>query len=289
MPTDDDKPIKYRFDLDGQLETCVQEYEEERELYWQSRLQGLDWGVEGLFGHAEAVAKGLLRNADDLVDHRSLADNKPIQFTQEQTEFLHQTRQLWESLEGKVPEDLRQTLLQYFNDSPLVKRPGEETLLLKLVWERLCVQLAWEAVGERVVTGAYRILQLTELVVKGNPSPATLRFLRRVSRCFVWGFDAECVILCRGVIDAAFTDAISDAVCDKHKLAKARFGHTLTNRIKAARLEGVIDEDTKNRAFRVNTPATQAVHVNPEEAVDVLKILQDTTTVIQRLVVLELP
>lgn len=284
MSSDENKPTHYKFDLDCQLETCVQEYEEERERYWQSRLQGVDWGVKGLFGHAEAVAGSLLGNAHDLVDHQSLPD-KPIQFTQEQTEFLNQTRLLWESLEEQVPSELRQTLLQYFKDSALVRRPGDASPLLKLVWERLCVQLAWEVVGERVVTGANRILQLTELVVKGNPSPATLRFLRRVSRCFVWGFDAECVILCRGVIDTAFADAVTDAVCDKHRLEKARFGHTLANRIKAACLEGIIDEDTKKRAFRVNTPATKAAHNNPEEAVDVLEILKDTTAVIQRLVV----
>jgi len=61
----------------------------------------------------------------------------------------------------------------------------------------------------------------------------------------------------------------------------------LANRITAACLERIIDEPTRKLAFKVNTPATNAVHRNPDEAVDVLGIVVDTTSVIQCLVVAE--
>ena len=172
---------------------------------------------------------------------------------------------------------------QYINDSALDRRPPDDTLL-KLVWERLCIHLAWEVADRKLAVAANRILQLSKMVVSGTPSVSTLRFLRHVSRCFIWGFDAECVILCRGAIDRAFAETVSDAVCDKHGLEKAKFGHTLTNRIKAALREGMIDEATNNAAFRVNTPATKATHRNPDEVIDVLGIVRDTRDVVQHVV-----
>ena len=49
MSSDNDKPIHYQFDLDCQLQTCVDEYEQKREQYWRGRLQGADWDARGLF------------------------------------------------------------------------------------------------------------------------------------------------------------------------------------------------------------------------------------------------
>ena len=91
MSIDNDKPIHYRFDLDCQLQTCIDEYEQEREQVWQNRLEGLIWGIHGLFGHSEAVANSLLRDTNDLVDHESLID-VPVQFTQEQKNFLRASK-----------------------------------------------------------------------------------------------------------------------------------------------------------------------------------------------------
>ncbi len=290
MSEDDNKPMHYKCDLDHQLETCVQEYEEEREKFWQGKLEGIDWGRGGLFGHAEAVADCLLRDTNDLVDHDLLKD-APVQFTQEQMDFLNQmlqeARSLFASIEEKIPAEVRPALLQYFKDSALARRPAGESPLLKLVWERLCVKLAEDFAADRLVVGANRILQLSNLVVRGKPSLATLRFLRHISRCFIWGFDAECVILCRGAMDTAFANAVSDEICDKHGLRRASFGHTLANRITAACMEGIIDKRTKSAAFRVNTPATEAAHRNPDGVLDVLGIVEDTMSVIQRLVVAE--
>ena len=110
-----------------------------------------------------------------------------------------------------------------------------------------------------------------------------MRFLCRIKRCFIWGFDSECIILCRGAIDTVFTEIISEQVCDKHKLKRANYGHTLTNRINAAYLEGIIDDQIKNAAFKINIPATKAAHKNPDFTIDAFKMIEDTLLVIEHL------
>lgn len=273
------------YDLDGQLDICSQEYETDREAFWSNRTEGRDWGLQGLYGHAERVAAALLKDTHALIDHAALAD-EPVQFEEERTAFLREMANeinlFLRLVKEKLPRGTPLAALdQYINDAALDTRPSDDSLL-KLVWERFCIHLAQEMVA-RLTPGANRILQLNDMVISGNPSIATLRFLRRVSRCFIWGFDPECVILCRGAIDTAFATVITDQICDNHGLKKAGFGHTLTNRIKAALLEGMIDEGTKNAAFRVNSPATEAAHRDPTKTASVLNVIKDTRDVLQRL------
>lgn len=276
------------FDLVVQLVTCIDEYEEDRKRYWQARTDGGDWGMQSrLLGHAESVATALLADTHDLIGSNTAPDVN-TQFTHEQQAYLSaidsEITSFMNLVKQKLPKGVSPAVFdQYINHVALDQLPPSEAPLLKLVWERLCIHLA-DDFAARVIVAANRVLQLSNLLVSGKPSDDTVRFLRRISRCFIWGFDAECVILCRGAIDTAFTSAVPDATCDKHGLVRASFGHTLTNRIRAALLEGIIDDETKRAAFRVNTPATEAAHRNPDEAIGILGVIQDTRDVLQRLV-----
>jgi hypothetical protein len=272
------------YDLDHQLATCIQEFEEDRAEYWRQRTDGADW-QERLFGHAERVATMLLTGADDLMRREANSDEGE-QFATEQRRYLEEiTREIEYLMQIAVPTlpdpQHHAAIREAISHLALDVRPDEGTLL-KVVWDRLCIHVAEDCV-ERVVRGANRILQLSQLFLSSTPSGATVRFLRRVSRCFVWGFDAECIILCRGAIDSAFREAVSDAMCDKHGLERAKFGHTLSNRIKAALRDGMINDESKNAAFRVVSPATTAAHENPQAAKDVLAIVRDTRNVLERL------
>lgn len=275
------------YDLDDQLAICAQVYEIDRDTYWKGRPEGADWELRTrLCGHADRVAAILLSDTDILTDQRSY-EERSEQFAEERRGYLGEMQDEISSFMRLIREKLPQgtplaAFDQYVTHQAQNQRPPEDSLL-KLVWERLCIDLAKDFADTRLVVGANRILLLSELLLDEQPSNATVRFLRRISRCFIWGFDAECVILCRGAIDTAFMVAVSDEICDKHGLKKAKYGHTLANRIKAAKLEGIIDERTKKVAFRVNEPATEAAHTNPDNVMDVLQTLRDTRDVLNRL------
>jgi len=284
-----EKPDSYKHELTDQLATTIQNYEDAREEYWKSKKNGMDWDTQkGIIAHADNLANLLLQGSKKLILQEPIFDAEAFQeelisynkeISDEISGFAEITKQKFPML--KFPDAIFKSL----NNLILDEKIPEEDSLLKLVWERIFVDLAWDTVKDRLIQGTNRLLQLAEVIVKvkAEPPESTLRFLCRVRRCFIWGFDSECIILCRGAIDTVFAEIISDQVCDKHKLKKANYGHTLTNRIKAAHLEGIIDDQIKNAAFKINTPATEAAHKNPEFTIDAFKMIKDTLFVIEYL------
>jgi len=280
------------YDLDVQLGTCVDMYEEDRRIYWSKRQEGGDWGLQQrLLGHGEWLAATLLSGVENLT--RPGADlSGAAAFNDELVAFLDQftidtSGAQKVILADTTPPDIRKVLEEAVSD--IQRRqlnpdftPSEGSLL-KLVWDRLSIQVAREVVDSGLVIRTNRLLQLSRLLVSGTPSASTTRFLQRVSRCYVWGFHPECVILCRGAIDTAFAEAVGDDLCNKHSLPPARYGHTLANRIKAAERESLIDQAIRSAAFRVNAVATKAAHQDPRGDIDVLRIIQDTRDVVEHL------
>jgi hypothetical protein len=74
---------------------------------------------------------------------------------------------------------------------------------LTVILDEVMVRVAEEAA--EMIDGAFeRLAQLLLLVRAMEASPHAASFLQRVSRCYVFGFDAECVTMCRAAIDAEF-------------------------------------------------------------------------------------
>src|SRR5438105_15287060 len=59
------------------------------------------------------------------------------------------------------------------------------------------------------MTPFFRVMQLARLAKPIDTQPRVVGFLTRVSRCFLYGFDAECAIMCRAAIDSALESEIS--------------------------------------------------------------------------------
>lgn len=68
--------------------------------------------------------------------------------------------------------------------------------LRNLVLECLQIDHAFASVD--VAGKAERSLELVKLFLSTSPAEPALRYLRRLTRCYVAGFYPECVILCRG-------------------------------------------------------------------------------------------
>lgn len=139
--------------------------------------------------------------------------------------------------------------------------------------------MGWDSIG-KMKEGAIRIFKLYKLVLDNKPSEQTQKFLNRLTRCYVWGFDAECIILCRAVIDTAFRDRIDDKLCEKY-CNKNKNGFNLSNRIESAYEAGIIKSDIRTKAFKVKTRGDKAVHYQPDATKEVWETICYTLDILK--------
>ncbi|MBW8001019.1 MAG: DUF4145 domain-containing protein [Planctomycetes bacterium] len=229
------------------LETMIGNYESDRESDGEGKTQ---------YDQAERFAKSVLKISEQLIEIEPIDDDLGIL-----------------KYEANNP--------QFFTPVFTADSPLDEESPLKLVWERFSIDLAWESV-EKMTKGARRIFDLYKLVLDAHLSKPTRQFLARLSRCYIWGFEPECVMLCRSVLDTAFRENILDDICERHCREK-HVDFTLSNRIYAAFKEGLIDRNTRTLAQRIKRDGDNAVHYQPDITKDVFGTICDTLTVIEQL------
>ena len=265
----------YDYDLIINLETQVDLYEQDRQIHWENAD-----GRSGIqFDRAERFAKDVLKNSEQLIPVQEIDDDLSI--LQYEINRVPEFEKKWNDIvNSDLPKDkIHEFLNELFKDRP--EEPRSEESPLRLVWERFVIAMSWEAIG-KIEEGASRIFQLYKLVLSSDPSESTQKFLSRLSRCFVWGFDPECIILCRAVIDTAFRDTVSDEVCEKH-FGKNRYEFTLSNKIQAAHKERIINDQIKNKAFRIKNRGDKAVHYQPDITRNVWETICDTLAVLEEI------
>jgi len=265
---DSGKPI----DLVIQLGTCLREFEDDEEVYWRKRPESGDWGPGGLWGHSERLAEVLLHDSEQLVvPVRGHSESDT--FNDEYAEFFKKITDLTKLMRSKLGVTCVPPILEDSIESLAEEDRPPKDSLLALVWERLCISLADDLVGVRLLRGTNRMLRLIGLIKEGDPDAVTLRYLRRVSRCYILGLDAECAILCRGVIDSALSKA----------LPKPQRDLPLAKRIQAAKELRRVDEIGQKAAHRVNNVAKDGVHVDPDLVKGILTVIKDTLEVVRQL------
>jgi len=269
----------YDYDLINNLETQVDLYEQDRQIHWenQSETGTIDSALK--LDRAERFAKTVLKNSEQLIPVQEIdADLSSLQY---EINRVPEFEKKWNDIvNSDLPEDkIHESLRELFKDRP--EEPQSEESPLRLLWERFVIDMSWEAI-RKIEEGASRIFRLYKLVLISAPSESTQRFLSRLSRCFVWGFDPECIILCRAVIDTAFRDTVSDEVCEKH-FGKNGYEFNLSKKIQAAYKEGIINDQIKNKAFRIKNRGDKAVHYQPDITRNVWETICDTLAVLEEI------
>lgn len=158
---------------------------------------------------------------------------------------------------------------------------------LDLIDEHVYITFGWEAMG-MLSTARERFWQLLMLLKHRQPSPHARNFLRRVARCYLFGFDSECVVMCRAVLDREFEAEIQSGdvlawwkTTDKGKRGKPA-PMNLWGRIQAAHHSGRIGQDTQAAADEVRDDGNKAVHQKPSIK-DPLCYIQETVMVLDML------
>lgn len=109
-------------------------------------------------------------------------------------------RELWELFE--IPEHARPdtaSAFQALHTQPLVR-------------DCVSIALAFEVADTLLPVAHARAAELVGLLSDRHLSERALAYLRRATRLHLWGFDSECAILCRSVLEAALTSRLTQEI-----------------------------------------------------------------------------
>ena len=260
----DDERGECQWDLTNLLQGTIDKWSQEREAYLREGPERGDAGLTWLAQNAELFGDAVLKATEDLVSANPV-EGEYLNLLDEY--YAHREKEMQRQREclQKAPPDFRAHLAGEFGYRSLFDL--EQDSPAKLVWEHLFIKLAWDSI-DKIEEGSFRLMDLWGLVTRANPCPASVQFLRRVSRCYVWGFDTECIILCRSVLDTAFREVRPDE-------------RTLYDQIEAVARDGWIEPDVAKAAHRVRHRGKKAVHYEPDLPVNPLDVIRDTLTVLE--------
>jgi len=256
----------YRFDLDYQVETCVQEYEEDMKAWYAEGGPTDPQLSTAIFDQAKRFAEHVFRTTEDLAPPKptdcALVEPELRQFIARHENRLAELAGILER-RGLDPT----AFLTAFREMASGMRPEDGTIL-KIVWELLLIASMWDSV-EHTRNAATRLLLLSTLRVPVNPTDRARAFLKQAAQCFTWGFYIPCIVFCRSAIDVA----LADAGFRKGSL-KARIEKTPAH---------MLDAEHKRYAHEVRNLANDALHDKPLAMQDVMDVIRKTLMVLQQI------
>lgn len=281
----------YNFDLLTQLETTIDLYQQSRESYWQARFEGEDWSpLKQLLMDADELARLIRERGEALRNIGSPADTSAIYKLYVQAE--ERLGIDWTTLQDRIREIFpKPQAEELISDLRVELADGspEDPSPMRLVWERLCIDDAWTSVSS-IPERAKRTLALETLVrdLLGRDAPPVpcRRYLSLVSRCFVFGFDSECIVMCRSAMEVALRDIVTEQHC--RRAGRNRDDPTLDDLIFAAfspansLLAGM--PDLYSAAQEVKERGNKAVHGDPDAVRDVFGTIRSALRIIDALV-----
>jgi len=150
--------------------------------------------------------------------------------------------------------------------------------------ESLEIYLAEKIIEKTNEAGRKLAFLEVELSITENlcVTQATIDFLQLVTRSYIWGFDSECIILCRSAMENTFKDKINYEMCEK--VFGKRFGkqqeYALVDRIAVARRENLIDDEIAKLATQVRLRANTVLHKDSKVTEKVRETITETLRVI---------
>jgi len=169
----------------------------------------------------------------------------------------------------------------------------QEAKPFELLDEHVCIKFGLEAMG-MLSSARARFLDLLLLLKDRQPCNRARAFLQRVARCYLFGFDAECVVMCRAVLECEFCqtviddDQVSDwwewyATTTEGRKYKGRppYGQFWA-KIQAAWHAKMIGDEDRDAADAVRRRGNDAVHKRPDNG-EALEVVRQTVQVLDAL------
>jgi hypothetical protein len=158
--------------------------------------------------------------------------------------------------------------LMAFKPGDAVEYKIRELLTLQIVHHRLEFDIA-EMAASKLDGLSSRVAAsttFTAFLLGYNPSPTAEKYFRRASMLFLAGYDAETLILCGAVLEAALTDRFPDELLAGANM-KPVFrdaGFSLAQRLKYESAHPLFSDVERRMVRDVNSWRNQAVHVQPD-------------------------
>lgn len=108
--------------------------------------------------------------------------------------------------------------------------------------------------------GVARVFEISDLLIDGNLPPRAEDYLGRVARLYMFGFDAEAVVLARSALEAALEERLSDDDV-REAVTVVTPTPTLANRITAARTLRRLSHRAANDAHSLRVSGNDVLHV----------------------------
>lgn len=150
----------------------------------------------------------------------------------------------------------------------------------KIALEHIQIVLAFRFCTD-VVQRSARCLELTEYVLQAKPAEPVLKYLRRLTRCYIEGALPECVMLCRAVLENALLERFKRSAVPVP--ANSAGKSEMAVRLSFARKANWISAQSETDAWAVWQRGSKAVHNDPEVTKDVLGTLRLTMNVVSQL------
>ncbi len=142
---------------------------------------------------------------------------------------------------------------------------GEDAKKNEIKWYvyEIIDELLGHEVVEMQVRAEKRILKLVALMEKQGVDAEIRHFLNEATKCYLYGFDIQCIIMCRSVLDAYFEQLIPDNTCRDNKACiddKEKY-YVLADRIKVAEYIGMISQGLDTEFLRkIKDAANKQIH-----------------------------
>ena len=250
---DGSEPIASPPSVSQALAAALGELKADRERHRLAAIERLDPDAQSRLKRIEVVAWALIQGAGDLASPAAVP--------------LHEAM-------GGLPE----------GDDPAHRQDPAVVLLSEAMQHLLGRQVV--EMAERAEQRIWKLLILTQRV---RPSPRAAAILRRVSRCYVYGFDPECAVMCRSALDAEFEAEITDEMCAavlgesrRPRRAGVRL-FDLCDRIAVAKKLGRISPRSGELADGIRQAGNEVVHEGPRGCDDAFGTIADTMDVIGEL------
>lgn len=124
-----------------------------------------------------------------------------------------------------------------------------------------------------------RFWHLADLLLASPPEDPVVRFLRRVSRCYLAGFDAETTMLCRSVTE----NALKLAASRLGAFPPSEFRSEFRTRVELLKRSGVLDEELSKAAWIVWQRGNKAIHEDPDAIGNVSETISFTMKLVAHL------
>jgi hypothetical protein len=179
-----------------------------------------------------------------------------------------------------VSVERAQRALQSLCDKP--DGPRTETL------QRHVRRVIEEEIGHKVVEmqriAETRWMRLVLMGEKAWLQPKPRAYLEQVVKCYLFGFDTECIIMCRSAIESMFRQVVPPELCKarSRKLGLSRPDYSLDARIKIAQEEDMVDPGLCCLAWHVKDDCNKLVH--PDRDSDWVPSEEELDTDVQKTV-----